>query len=50
MHENDAPLEGREPQARVLVGLILADDDGVRHGQQPHHGRPLDEVDHLVVM
>jgi hypothetical protein len=34
--EDDAPEEGREPQARVLVGLVLADHDGVRHGQQAH--------------
>lgn len=34
--EDDAPQEGREPQARVLIGLVLADHDGVRHGQQAH--------------
>lgn len=34
--EDDAPEEGREPQARVLIGLVLADHDGVRHGQQAH--------------
>ena len=37
VHEDGPPQEGREPQARVAIRLVLADDDGVRHGQQADH-------------
>lgn len=32
------------------VGLVFPDDDGVRHGQQTHHGGAVQEVDHLLLI
>lgn len=36
VHKNDTPLEGGEPEARVSIGLVLPDDDGVRDRKQAH--------------
>eukprot|EP00961_Rhodomonas_salina_P278427 3761988-Rhodomonas_salina.1 len=38
---DDAPDVGGEPEGGELVLLVLADQDGVRHRQQPHHRRRL---------
>ena len=43
VHEHHSPLEGREPERRVLVRLVLADEDRMRHRQQTDHSGGLDE-------
>lgn len=41
---NDAPRVRVEPRRRDGVHLVLADQDGVRHGQQAHQGPVLEEL------
>ena len=41
--EDDAPEVGSEPQAREVVGLVLADDDGVGDRQETDHGGRAEE-------
>mmetsp|Transcript_11175 Transcript_11175/g.45261 ORF Transcript_11175/g.45261 Transcript_11175/m.45261 type:complete len:248 (-) Transcript_11175:148-891(-) len=50
VEEDDAPHEGGEPERGEIVGLVLADDDRVRHGQEADHGRVLDEVEHGLLV
>lgn len=44
---DDPPHVGAEPHGRARVGLVLADEDGVGHRQQPHQGAVLQEPQDL---
>mmetsp|Transcript_8003 Transcript_8003/g.19637 ORF Transcript_8003/g.19637 Transcript_8003/m.19637 type:complete len:338 (-) Transcript_8003:1287-2300(-) len=48
---DDAPHVGGEPQRRVLVLLVLSDQDRVGHREESHHRRSLEKVndDPLIV-
>ena len=41
------PHVGAEPHGRAGVGLVLSDEDGVRHGQQAHQGAVLEKLEDL---
>ena len=47
----DAPNVSGKPQTCELVLLVFADENGMRHWQQPYHRRCLQEIHHyrLVV-
>ena len=44
---DDPPHVGPEPHGGAGVGLVLADEDGVRHRQQPHQRAMLQELQDL---
>jgi hypothetical protein len=41
---DDAPNVGCKPQVGVLVWLVLADQDGMRHWKKAHHGCRLPHI------
>lgn len=44
---NNSPHVGPEPHGSARVRLVLADEDGVRHRQQPHQCAMLQELEDL---
>jgi hypothetical protein len=44
---DDAPHVSTEPHSGAGVGLVLADEDGVGHGQQTHQRPVLQELENL---
>lgn len=48
--EDQAPNKCREPHVCVAVGLVLADNNGVRHWEQPHHRRIVDVSHYKLVI
>lgn len=44
---DDAPHVCAEPQSRALIGLVLADEDGMRNRQQTHQSPVLQKLQDL---
>ena len=47
---DDAPRKGGQPRVGGLRALRAADQDGVRHGQQSHHGGAANEVQNALLV